>query len=185
MSHLIHDDEEMAHEVGGPVFVLPPVTFSSINYVRLTVPSMHAMFPVGRFPGGVAVHLPLATHLRLEVDGVLRPGSETYRNVELRDSGSSSILIDGLPFDAVRGMRRLGIRRLNHQTLVLVMGSAVPPPAAQLPRPLRIGLPVYRHVVLPVFQPQPWGMPLLPGLPPNNPRNTSSNMSSGSCIDWP
>jgi hypothetical protein len=42
-----------------------------------------------------------------------------------RDAGSSSsVCITGLPFGTVKGMRRLGIRRLDAETLVLVLISA-------------------------------------------------------------
>jgi hypothetical protein len=102
-----------------PLFVMPPVEFRTINYVRLTVPAVRAMFPVGFFRGGIAAHLPLFTDLRLEVDGELH--QKTYGGVELSDTGSSSIRVSGVPFEAVGGKWRTGIRRMNGKTLVLVL----------------------------------------------------------------
>jgi hypothetical protein len=107
---------------GGPVFVMPSVTFKTINYVRLTLAAVKAMFPAARFPGGVLQHLPLTTHMRLEVDGVLRP--EVHLSMQLRSTTGTNICITGLPFGAVRGMRRLGIKRLDADTLVLVLANA-------------------------------------------------------------
>ena len=97
-------------------FGMPNVIFKTVNYVRLTVPAVRAMFPVGTFPGGVVAHLPLKTRMRIEVDGVI--GDVIY-DVTLRDSGSSSVCVDGLPFEDVKELRRIAIRRLDEDTLVL------------------------------------------------------------------
>jgi hypothetical protein len=115
-----------------PLFVMPPVIFRTVNYVRLTVPAVRAMFSTGTFPGGVAAHLPLRTYMRLEVDGELRPDSH---DVDLCDTGSSSVSVALLPFKEVAGKRRLGIRRMNCTTLVLVLASVAPPVAPPVAQP--------------------------------------------------
>ena len=113
--------------VGRNVFVMPPITITSISYLRLTVPAVRAMYPEGHFPG-----LPLVTHLRIEVDRVVRP--EVYRHVELHSpDGSSGIYLAGLPYGIVRCLRRLGIRRLSADTLVLVLATVGFPRAPAAP----------------------------------------------------
>jgi hypothetical protein len=101
-------------------FVMPPVVIRTEDYKRLTLPAIRAM--------GI-YDMPVNTSMRLQIDGVMAP--EAHAVALDRVGQTASIRMDGLPFEAVRGMTRLGIRRLDANTLVLVLRAPPPAPAWQ------------------------------------------------------